>query len=206
MFYNRALVNALTEEEAAVENTSPSVIIENCILQQLMPKNEDIQFLLHQAYTNEMSIKRMLADLFGKLATYGEEGKRVKKNAKLLPFLSDRLRSREPSFTNNAMFSGEYHDNYLKSNVDSVLQSEETNGETLVNLHTASFEVAMETKEDVYPVLFMILADAWDEVYTMPSTYKVLMEICKLAPEDAFERADLYELRYLLMEIEKEWQ
>ena len=57
-----------------------------------------------------------------------------------------------------------------------------------------------------YTAAFNLIVENWEEIYGLSSTYKVLMELCKLSDENAFENTSLYELRKVLLMIEKYWE
>lgn len=212
MFYNRDLINAITEEEAAAENTNPSVVIEKCVLAQLMPEDENLKVDLADAYVGETSVQQVLINVCSNLATYGMDRKRTVENRELVELIRKVLDGKVPNLETNPQFFGTYDRTYLNGNVESVISylqkkhPENADEKFLCEIWKNQYENIPTDSPHWYRALFNMLLSSWEDIYMLTATYKVLMEICKTSDESSFEKMSLYELRSLLCSIEKSWK
>jgi len=208
MFYNRDLINVITDEEAFIENTMPSVIIENCILTQLLPMDELLQKKLSDVYTNNISIKQMLIDVFSDLGKDNKEKKRKEENQKLVNLLYEEVfvNLNEELLQFNKTYEFSLNEN-MRSLITCLRSKYADNKEAILifdawDVQSKNIEINTVRWCNM---LFNFLLFNWDKLYSLTYTYKVLSDVFRMADESIFDDFSLYELRKTLQNIEKNW-
>lgn len=209
MLFNRELVNKLIEEEAVVLNTTPSAIIESCILDTLLPDSELFQNQLNYIYTNQITMKEGLINIFSTLGIK-EDGKFYSiEILSLVNYTAELVTSAAPCFNNNSLFTGSYDPSYLIHQLDSILEHLENQMEDSLKHYIPSAFIKSQLKQlsksncNSLVFIFDLIIDYWPYLYQLHATYRALMETCKLADDNIFETANLHKLRKILISIDQ---
>jgi len=209
MLFNKDLVNLLTDEEACIENTTPSVIIENCILTQLLPTDESLKKELADAYIGHISIQQMLINIFNDLGKNGKNEKRKEENRELVNLLYEEI-NRKIKLQNKDIQVDKACESFINENMKNLItqiRNKHTDDKDTILLcdvwDTQSKNIPMGTIH-WYNMLFDFLLSNWGDIYSSVYTYKVLSDVCSISNESVFKEFPLYELRKILQNIEKQ--
>lgn len=177
------LVNGLIRDYAEVENRSESAIIEQIILDSLLPQNKEAKVILENYLYNENGeIGRTLAAFFGNNAAGTNWGAVHDNFLQLVQYAYS-----EEAFSNHILNGKEEELHHACSQIQSIIERLDKLGEENVEFKREAAwgrELLCELKEEPQcsrlSNFYALLIHNWDELKDWTITYRLLHDLVKL--------------------------
>jgi len=233
MFQNRELINALTAEEADILSTTPSAVIESCVLEKLLPNDENLMKLFASYYDNRITMSNLLILIFQGMANNTPIYGRSECNRELVEYIRSLFIWDYPRF-NTKYIQGKYDASYFLGAMKGVIsylqyRSKEYIEGVAIATGEAVEKIAADVNRDMFLILpfemiykfvaedinnlniwecLDLLLFHWPHICHLPHTYKMLMEFVKMQPEEDLKgsASEMYQLRKIMRRLCEGWE
>ena len=211
---NKNFVEEILQRKASKENRSVSFLIEEALLNSLLPENEQAKFILQYKLCGEHAVRDTLESVFSYNAA-GISYKSIYANFKpLLEFAImnchnvNHQKSNDESLTH---FFSQYEavvNRIEKLSLYCVNPNEKEYYKTQASLARMMYTQATEDNRTInYRNILILVRDCWDMLCDWTFTYRLLSDIALFNREGwnehDFAREELFEL---ISEVSKEWR
>ena len=116
----KKLIDALTQEEASRKNINRSNVIEEILLSAMMTRNENVKSWLKNLYTEHISLKHFVEEMWQVLAEECEQNVRVKDNIVLVKIARDMAVGQRARIE-DVRFNGNYNPECLNRQLSQIV-------------------------------------------------------------------------------------
>lgn len=206
----RNIIETIIQDESMIEGRTQSSIIEQHLLNELLPQNNNAKFWLEQLYSGEWELQRVLNAIFDMLSGGINWEARYTNGLPLVQYAYKwHCIKKKPNFD---FTSKEIH--HFKSQFDSVVQRLMLHAEKTTKIedqkeaewaHSLYTKFEKEPNEFEVSHLYQLLLSNWDIFENWTITYRLLSDMVIMEKEWINNEESRYELKQLLTKLSKEW-
>ena len=210
----KTIIENMVRDEAEIENRSASSLIENHILNDLLPKNRDARFWAELLNSGEWGIGETLNAIFS-TESAGTRGPWSSRWGNLLPIV--KFAHSQEAFC-NTMPTGEEHELYhFRSQLDSICKKLESLAEDKDNENHPVYrneskyarELLKEAENEPqfmhYINFYSLVIDNWDVLKDWSIPFRMLADLAVMEKGWNNTAETRFELTKLLKEVSMEW-